>query len=209
VTAVIPAGPVHHVEDVDAVGRRWRLGALLLIFADASFVASLVFTYFYLRGLNTQGGWLPKDVHGASIWVGWVIACAVLLSALSYRFGERAGHAGDNARLVRGVGLAVVLVVLATAGQVVQLWTFPFTVSEGSYASTAYVLAAANLFHLLLTLFVGVGIYNRGRLQKITAGADWQVRIVGLWWTWITVAAVLSAFTTSFIASPNLQVGNG
>jgi hypothetical protein len=30
------------------------------------------------------------------------------------------------------------------------------------------------------------------------------VRLVGLWWTWVALAAVLAAFTTSFITSPNI-----
>lgn len=208
-TAVVPTGPVRHVEDVDLVGRRWRLGVLLLMFADMSFVASLVFTYFYLRGLNTQGGWLPSGTASAPIWIGWAIAAGTVLSAVAYRRGQIGIQAGLERRLVRGVGLAVLVLVAVAIGQLIQLSTFPFEVDDSSYASTTYVLAAANLFHLLLTIFLGVGIWNRGRQLMYAPSNNWQVQIVGLWWTWIAAAAVLSAFATSFIASPNLQVGNG
>jgi heme/copper-type cytochrome/quinol oxidase subunit 3 len=208
-TAVIPVGPIRNVEDINAVGRRWRLGVLLLIFADASFVASLVFTYFYLRGLNTQGAWFPSGVASAPIWIGWAIAAGTVLSAAAYRWGQIGLEKDNESRLVRGAGVGVVLVVAVAVGQLIQLATFPFEVDDSSYASATYALAAANFFHLLLTLFIGVGIWNRARLRKFSSVNNWQVQVIGLWWTWIAAAAVISAFTTSFIASPNLLVGNG
>ncbi|MEP7021799.1 MAG: cytochrome c oxidase subunit 3, partial [Pseudonocardiales bacterium] len=200
---------VHHVEDVELVGRRWRLGVLLLMFADASFVASLVFTYFYLRGLNTDSGWFPDGAASTPIWIGWAIAAGTVLTAAAYRWGQAGIATGDEKRLVRGAGLAVLVLLVVGVGQLIQLATFPFSVADSSYASTTYALAAANLFHILLTLFVGIGICNRGRLHKFSSTNNWQVQIIGLWWTWISAAAVLSAFTTSFIASPNVLVGNG
>jgi heme/copper-type cytochrome/quinol oxidase subunit 3 len=203
-TAVVASAPAQHHEDADVVGARWRMGVILIIVADAAFVASLVFSYFYLRGLNTENGWLPKGSSTAAIWVSWVIAGGLVLSAASYNWGQFGLRAGKPARLVLGAGIAVVLVVADTAGQLVQLFTFPFRVDSGSYASSVYVLAGANLFHLLLTLFIGFGLWNRARLKLYKAPGDWQVRVVGIWWTWIAGAAVLSAFTTSFIASPHI-----
>ncbi len=208
-TAVIPTGPIRHVEDVDLVGRRWRLGVLLLMFADASFVASLVFTYFYLRGLNTESGWFPDGASSTPIWIGWAIAAGTVLSAAAFRWGQSGIQTGSEQRLVRGAGLAVLVLLVVGVGQLIQLATFPFDVAESSYASTTYALGAANLFHVLLTLFVGIGIWNRGRLHKFSSTNNWQVKVIGLWWTWIAAAAVLSAVTTSFVASPNVLVGNG
>jgi heme/copper-type cytochrome/quinol oxidase subunit 3 len=203
-TAVIASAPAQHHEDADVVGARWRMGVILIIVADAAFVASLVFSYFYLRGLNTQGGWLPKGSSTATIWVGWAIAAGLVLSAAAYNWGQAGLRTGNAGRLVLGAGIAVVLVVADTAGQFVQIFTFPFRVDSGAYASSVYVLAGANLFHLLLTLFIGVGLWNRARLHKYKAPGDWQVRVVGIWWTWIAGAALLSAFTTSFITSPHI-----
>jgi heme/copper-type cytochrome/quinol oxidase subunit 3 len=208
-TAVIPAGPVRHEEDVDTIGRRWRLGVLLLMFADASFVASMVFTYFYLRGLNTDGGWLPKGAASTPIWIGWAIGAGVVISAIAYRRGQLGILAGDEHRLVNSVAVAVFVMVLVGVAQIVQLSTFPFGIADGSYASTTFLLGAANVFHVLLTLFLGLGIWNRGRLRKYTSTNNWQVRLVGLWWTWIAVAALVAAFTMSFVASPQITVGNG
>ena len=76
-TSVTIGDPDLHIEDPDLIGRRWRTGTLLLILADAAFVAALVFSYLYLRGLNTEKAWLAPKQHIAPIWFSWLIAaCA-------------------------------------------------------------------------------------------------------------------------------------
>jgi hypothetical protein len=100
--------------------------------------------------------------------------------------------------------LATLVMVGVTVGQIIQLATFPFHDDTGSYASTVYVMAGANLFHLLLTVFIGLGIWNRARLGLFSAASHWQVRITNIWWSWIALAALIGALTTSFIASPHV-----
>jgi heme/copper-type cytochrome/quinol oxidase subunit 3 len=204
-TSVVATAPVQHHEDVDVVGARWRTGVILIIVADAAFVASLVFTYFYLRGLNTQNGWLPKGSATAAIWVSWAIAGGLVLSAAAYRWGQVGFMAGHSRRLVIGSAVAVAVLLADIVGQIIQIATLPFRVDSGSYASCVFALAGANLFHLLITLFVGIGLWNRSRLGLYTLASHWQVRVVGIWWTWIAAAAILSAFTTSFITSPHVM----
>jgi heme/copper-type cytochrome/quinol oxidase subunit 3 len=206
-TAVTVGSPVLHHEDRDTIGRRWRTGVMLLIVADAAFVASIVFSYFYLRGLNTDGHWFPKNSPIAPIWVAWVIAAGAVLSALIFRWGQQGFKPGSESRLLLGTGVAVVLILADSVGQVIQISTLPFGVSHSAYSSSIYVFAGANLFHLLLTLFVGVGLWNRVRVGQHSPVNDWQARLVGIWWTWISIAAVVSAFTTSFVASPNHITG--
>lgn len=206
-TAVTAGNPVPHVEDRDSIGRRWRTGVVLLIVADAAFVGSLVFSYFYLRGLNTSGAWFPAGSSIAQIWVGWVVAGVLVLSAGAYRWGQLGMHAGNESRLVTGAIVAVVLLLGDFVGQFIQLVTLPFGVADSAYASSVYVLAGANLFHIFLTLFLGIGLLNRARLGRYAADNDWQVRLVGIWWSWIAMASIIGAFTTSFVASPNHVIG--
>ncbi|MEO9220276.1 MAG: hypothetical protein ABI251_00590 [Mycobacteriaceae bacterium] len=201
VTVTAPAA--EHHESLDVVGARWRTGVRLIIAADAAFLAALVFTYFYLRGLNTEGGWVPKGSPTEAIWISWALAGGMVLSAALYRWGEAGNLAGRKDRLGLGAGLAVLVLVATTVGQIIQMGTFPFEAESGSYASTLYVLAGDNLFHLLLTLFIGIGLWNRSRLGKYTAIDSWQVRVVGIWWSWVALTAIIGAFSASFIASPH------
>jgi heme/copper-type cytochrome/quinol oxidase subunit 3 len=201
-SATTAPGTAIHREDVDVVGRRWRLGVGFIIVADASFVMAMLFSYRYLRGLNTEGAWVPAGSATAPIWSSWVLAAGLVLSAVVFRWGERSIRGGDSGRLVLASAVGVVLLVAVAVGQVVQIAGFPFAMAASAYASSMYLLAGANLFHLVLTLFLGLGMWNRARLGRYSATENWQVGIVSLWWAWVALAAVLSALTTSFIASP-------
>jgi len=202
-TSVTIGSPDLHIEDPDVIGRRWRTGVLLLIVADASFVAALVFSYLYLRGLNTEKLWLADGQKTAAIWVSWLITLVIVVSAVLYRWAEKGIQAGHESRLVSGTALALLTLLVAAVIQVIQLVSFPFGIGTSAYSSAIYTMAGANLFHLVLTIFLGIAMVNRGRAHIYSQTSNWQVRLVGMWWTWIAVAAIATAFATSFIASPN------
>lgn len=203
-TSVTIGSPDLHIEDPDLIGRRWRMGVLLLIVADGAFVASLIFSYLYLRGLNTERAWLAPHQHTAAIWVSWLISGVMLASALIFRWSQGAVRKGQETTFVFGASLALVVLLAATVIQVIQLVTFKFGIGDSSYSSTVYAMGGANLFHLLLTLFLGAAMVGRGRAHLYGEDVNWQPRIVSTWWTWIAVAALATSFATSFIASPNI-----
>ena len=203
-TATTATPMAGHHEDADIVGRRWRMGVGFIIVADVMFVASLLFSYLYLRGLNTENSWVPKGSATAPIWPSWALAAGLVLSAMALRWGEKGIRFGDSTRLVLASAVALLLLVLTTAGQVVQMVRFPFAIASSAYASSMYVLAGANLFHLVITFYLGLAMWNRARLGKYSATDNWQVGIVSLWWGWVALAGVFSALTTSFIASPTV-----
>jgi heme/copper-type cytochrome/quinol oxidase subunit 3 len=192
----------HAPEPPEVVGPRWRYGVILLIVADAAFVVSLAFSYFYLRGLNTEHAWLAPHQKTAAIWVGWVLAVVTVLSLVFYRQALAALRKDHPSSFVGLTAVAVLLLVVNFVGQFIQLAGFKFGAEDSAYSSFQYLFAGAGLFHLLLTLFLGIGILNRGRKGLLTAYGQWQARIIGIWWGWVMVAAVLVAFTSSFIASP-------
>jgi heme/copper-type cytochrome/quinol oxidase subunit 3 len=197
-----PDGAAGHAEDPAVVGRRWQTGVLLLILADVSFVAALLFSYLYLRGLNTSHAWLLPKQQIAAIWVGWLIAGILVLSAIVYRVGLGGIRAGSTGRLAAATGVGVVLLLADFAAQLGQLVTFPFGIVDSAYSSEMYALGGANIFHLLITLFLGIGVWNRTRRGLYSRDDARQVQMVGLWWTWIAVAAVATALVTSFVTSP-------
>jgi len=205
-TAVVGVPPsiAAHGEDMSIVGRRWRTGVLLLIVADAAFVASLMFSYLYLRGLNTEGAWIPAHGAKAATWGNWVLAGGLVVSAGVVRWSELAIRKQDVRRLVAGAGLAALVVLGCIGGQIVQLATFPFRMDSGSYASAVFLIAYANLFHLLLTLFIGLGLWNRARLGRYSAAEHWQIQLGRIWFVWVALASLATALTLSFVASPHV-----
>jgi heme/copper-type cytochrome/quinol oxidase subunit 3 len=183
-------------EEPEEFGERWRTGALLLIVADASFVVALSFAFLYLRGTDTQTSFHPGGTGVASLWWPWIVTAVMVASYLAYRFGLEAHEPGRRHFLNVGV-LAVVGMALALVLSIVQMYQFPFHVSDNAYSSAVWVLGAANVFHLLITVFLGLGILIRVQ-RRVTHGArDWHVRIVGIWYAWVCVAALVGAITVT------------
>lgn len=193
-----PAEPAHDASLSQFVG------VILLIVADSAFVLSLVFTYFYLRGLNTDGHWIPVGSATISPLSTWVIAAVMVLSAAAYYWGEVGIRTGNQGRLKAGLAAALALLAADFGIQVWRMATLPFIAHTGSYASTIITFSGANLVHLVLTAILGVAIWNRARLGLFSADRHGHVRLVGYWWAWVAVSAVLIAITTSFVASPHI-----
>lgn len=183
-------------EEPEDFGERWRVGAILLMVADASFVVALSFAFLYLRGVNTQSSFHPGGTGVASLWWPWIVVVVMVASAVAYRSALEVHEPGRRHFLNGGV-VAVVGMVVALVLTLVQMFRFPFHVSDNAYSSAVWVLAAGNVFHLLITVFLGIGIVNRVH-RRVTRGArDWHVRIVGIWYAWVCVAALLGAITVS------------
>jgi heme/copper-type cytochrome/quinol oxidase subunit 3 len=187
----------HAPEEPEVVGTRWMTGAVLLIVADASFVAALSFAYLYLRGVNTEGNFHPTKSATASLWWPWAITACMVAGFIAYRAGLGAIESSGRSRFVSLAGIGVLIMAVALVLNVVQMATLPVQASDNAYGSAVLVIAGGNLFHLLLTLFLGVGAVNRVR-RGVTEGAQmWSLRIIGIWFGWVCVASAIGALTIS------------
>jgi heme/copper-type cytochrome/quinol oxidase subunit 3 len=192
---------VHH-DSPEAIGRRERLGVRLLIVADGAFLFGMIFSWFYLRNLNVNQGWLPKGVHSFSTASGYMAALGLVVAALAHRLGE-------YNKGVRNLTAIVALVALLIGGyyQWRQMAHMPFEAHDangrpffnGAYASNWVLVAGANMFHYILGAFVALGLVIRGyRAQVDHTLEEWRQRTAGSWFTWIAVSGVLCAIATSF-----------
>lgn len=187
-----------HHEAPEVISHRDRMGVLLLIFADAAFVGALVFTWFYLRTLNQGGNWIPIDVSVASTRPSWIVTGVAGISAVFMYLGLGAVRRG-NVKLLLTLALVALAVIIADLYlQISALQSFPFTLSNGTYACTMFALAGANVFHLGLTIFLGIGIVNRIRQGRYSQGDHGHVREVTYWWIWVAVASAITTYATMF-----------
>src|SRR5262249_11265151 len=160
------------------------------------FVAALSFSFLYLRALDTQHSFHPGGTGVASLWWPWAIAVVMVISALVYRTGMRT-HEPGRRHFVGGAALATAGMCVALVLTTVQMYPFPFPVSDNAYSAAVWVLAASTVFHLVITVFLGLGIAIRVQ-RRLTHGArDWHVRIVGIWYSWVCIAAIIGALTLS------------
>ena len=191
-----------HHEDPDVVGSRNRLGVILILVADISFALSMMFVFFYLKSQNIHEMWLPKGdeehaaIHPLSSTPAWTVTLVAAVGLAFHYFGLRSARNGNQSALK---GASLIALVAAVAGAVMQWNTIanaPFTFHEGSYVSAFYLLTIMNQVHLLLTVFISFGNWNRARLGLYKSNY-WHVDIVNVWWIWMAVSSGLGAFCLS------------
>lgn len=165
---------------------RARVGTLLLILADAVFVASMLASAGYLRALDVTGQFRDAREHGPAFWPGLVFTAVMAASALCYWWGARRLRSDHAPRFPQLLWLAFALVLAALAGQV---WLFRgVSVGEPMHAfgSLVLLLVTYHGVHLVLTVLVGLlvlGRAARGRLQA------YSVEAASYWWYYVAAAA--------------------
>jgi len=220
-TSTLPVSPTTG-EPISTIARRSRLGLWFFIVADVAGTIALVISYTYLWSLNVNGGWappgatltasqtdseLPTTPPAASFaveWPFWAIFLVVVLATALMWFGYRSARRGNHAGLMLGASLSFLVTVAALVFQWIQISTFPFDAGDGAYASAVLLLCASNIFHLLLLLFLGMGIFMRAR-KRLIDGTNWyQAQLTSYYMTWVCVAFLLGAILTTFmVVSPN------
>ena len=127
-------GSEGHHESPEKVDSRQRLGVWLFIGADVVTLGALLFTYLYLRGVNTDGHWMTMmgykgSLHSYSDWenlyaagtlkaptlihvplisagLQWLIAALTVVSAGVLWLGEKALRTSKNAKAFSSVALS-------------------------------------------------------------------------------------------------------
>jgi len=193
---------VHHDSDA-AVGRRERLGVRLLIVADGAFLASMIFSYFYLRNLNNNNAWLPKGVHHFSVASAWIVAVPFIVVAVIHRFGTNDKHV----RVITSAA-SVFVTIVGLIYQWRQMTHMPFVLHNdngeaffnGAYATNWVLIAGAGIFHYLLTLFIALGIMIRTHTTNVSHELEvWRQKTAQSWFTWCAIAGILTAITLTII----------
>jgi heme/copper-type cytochrome/quinol oxidase subunit 3 len=210
--AAVEAHATGHRETRQERHVKEHLAVWLLISGDAVFLALEIFTWFYLRSLNTNGLWrgaqctnakpctdglgnpITHEIAKASPWYTIVIAALAVVGALLVVVTERssqrqAGRGGISAP----AGLSMLVVLAAVVVQCYQFGQLPFTTIQGAYASTYLYFMGSTLAHLILVLFILTGLWFRARAGKYDHGHWFQIRIIRLFTVWVAVATCILA----------------
>jgi heme/copper-type cytochrome/quinol oxidase subunit 3 len=197
--------------------RRATLAVWLFIFGDAVFVLLEVFSWLYLRALNTNGLWRGVDCSRAHPCVDGqghpilgeiptanptktvAVAVLVVVGAALLWAAERRSLGNRPRAVTVTTGMALGAVLLACLLQVDQFRGLPFSRVQGSYASLFFFVMASNLFHLALAAFVCLGVWMGSRRGHYVGGHAVDVQLVRSVVTWIAASVcILAAVTTLF-----------
>ena len=121
-------------EPPEVMARNLRIAAHLWSSATAFFFIAFLFAYFYLRALDSSAVWRPKHVD-PSLTLGTLTAVALVVAAALLQFAVADHRAGRRpAWRVKGA-VALVLLLVAVALQIVEWSTQGFGPTNGPYAS--------------------------------------------------------------------------
>lgn len=124
----------YFVEPPELLARNITVGVRLFAAALVSFFGAFLFSYFYLRELDTAHVWRPSDVK-VPLGTGIAIVACILLSALLTWIGVRALRTRTEREWHIAAILAHLLLIAALAIQCIQWADLKFGPGSGPYAS--------------------------------------------------------------------------
>lgn len=117
-----------------ALNAAWT-GSRLMIGIVASGIGAFLFSFFYLRSLNSHGLWYPAGFHGPSQALGGTIMGLIVVSAIVQTVGLQMIKGGAKAMWSMAAVVALVLGVAAAAVQIYQLTSLSFQPGDNGFAS--------------------------------------------------------------------------
>ena len=139
-------------EPPDLLGRNLAVAGQLLASATAFFFLAFLFAYVYLRALNSDGQWHPKNVH-PPVGSGTIVAVLLVFSAVAVQLASADQRVGRLAARAPKLAAGLVLGLAALVVQIVEWTTVGFGPADGGYASVFVGWTGFYFAFALLTLY--------------------------------------------------------
>jgi cytochrome c oxidase subunit 3 len=129
-----------------------------------------------------------------------VLTILVVLSAVSYFVGYSGIRRDNQMQLRVGSLVALLLLLVALIGQIRFMGQFPFTSTGGSFASTFIMLSGYHVYHMLIALFLGLGLTHRAFRGRYSRERMLGVITIGYFWYWTAAFPVLTWLLMLFLS---------
>src|SRR5215469_5277387 len=134
---------------------RLAIGGLTFLFG------AFVFSYFYLRSIDSNARWQGSGYVRPSLWIGTTIMLLAVLSASVHYFGLERIKAGHKTTWQIDALVALALGLAAVAMQIYQLVDLPFPPGSSGYSSVF-----VGFYPVLLTVQLAVLLWLEVLLAK-------------------------------------------
>lgn len=172
--------------------RKVRLGMLFYVLTDVTFVIFLLVSYVWLRAYNTNGGWFPyKGMPLPDTTTTYALTGLMVASAICYFAGYLGARGGSQLATRIGLVLALLLAVVTIIWQIRFMGQQGFATKDGSFASSFILLSGYHVYHLLLGIFLGLGVTVRAFQGRYTRERHLGIITIGYFWYWMALMPVL------------------
>jgi heme/copper-type cytochrome/quinol oxidase subunit 3 len=181
-----------HASHIDEA-HKLRFGMGFYVVTDAIFVLFLLVAYVWLRGYNVAGGFFPAGTKLPDAMMSDILTGLVVASAFFYYLAYAGIRRGSQGQLRVGLLIATLLVLAALIGQIRFQGHLPFVTTDGSFASIYLMLSSYHIYHLLIGLFLGLGVTHRAFRGRYAAGTPVGLQVIGYFWFWMALMPVVVA----------------
>jgi len=189
------------------VGAIWT-GGRLFIGMYTFLVASLAFSYFYLRSSNNSSLWRPNHVTAPTAY-GWSIYGMMLAAGLLAYFGQTRLRKGEVIDWLVSCWIGVGLGVVALFLQIWELVVLNFYPGSSGYASTFVGFVVFNIISITLgTYWLETAVARAHRMRRdmgdgavlanTAAGRSFRANIASMTYFWGFLSLVGTMFLLMF-----------
>jgi cytochrome c oxidase subunit 3 len=184
-----------HSEDA-AAASNMLLAVKLAILSEVMLFGALFAAYFVIRGESP--GWPPGHLERPELVLPGFNTLLLVSSSVTMQLAVRAARIGDRSRIVRWLGLTLLMGAVFIAIQGYEFATNGFGLDSGTFGSTFYILTGFHGAHVLAgAALIGV-VANRARLGLVSAEHHTAVEATSYYWHFVDVVWIL-LFSTLYV----------
>jgi cytochrome c oxidase subunit III len=186
-----------HGESAIAARANLLLAVKLAILSEVMLFGALFAAYFVVRAQSP--GWPPlPGVERPELLLPALNTLLLVSSSVSMQLAVRAARVGDRSRLLRRLGLTLVLGGIFIAIQGYEFATNGFGLTAGIFGSTFYIITGFHGAHVLAGAILIAIVANRARRGLITPEHDTAVEATSYYWHFVD-AVWLFLFSTLYV----------
>jgi cytochrome c oxidase subunit III len=184
-------------EDAAAARGNMLLGVKLGILSEVMLFGALFAAYFVIRGESR--GWPPvAGLERPELLLPGLNTLLLVSSSGTMQWAVRAARGGDRSRIVRWLGLTLLLGGVFIVVQGYEFATNGFGLDAGVFGSTFYILTGFHGAHVLAGLGLIAIVTNRARRGLVSAERHTAVEATSYYWHFVD-AVWLFLFSTLYV----------
>jgi cytochrome c oxidase subunit 3 len=190
-------GHTFATEDVAAARGNMLLGVKLGILSEVMLFGALFAAYFVIRGESR--GWPPvAGLERPELLLPGLNTLLLVSSSGTMQWAVRSARSGDRSRIVRWLGLTLLLGGIFIVVQGYEFATNGFGLDAGVFGSTFYILTGFHGAHVLAGLGLIAIVTNRARRGLVSAERHTAVEATSYYWHFVD-AVWLFLFSTLYV----------
>jgi cytochrome c oxidase subunit 3 len=173
------------------------LAVKLAILSEVMLFGALFAAYFVIRGESS--GWPPPGrLDRPELLLPGLNSLLLVASSVTMQWAVRAARVGERSRILRWLGLTLLLGGTFILIQGYEFATNGFGLDAGIFGSTFYILTGFHGAHVLAGLCLISIVANRARLGLVSPEHHTAVEATSYYWHFVDVVWLL-LFSTVYV----------